>query len=325
MRPRIVISCGDINGIGIECLLGALRSRDTSTEALRSSPLPADFALCIDADLFSQVVRAHNLEAALDIELIPINATAIVQPGVCAGDAGAVAIASLNVAVNQVTSGAAHAVVTLPISKDACRQAGWPYPGHTEMLAEHAGGEALMLLCFEGVRVGLATAHVPLKYVADSLSQPRIEERVQAMHQSLQRDFGISSPRIAVLGLNPHAGEEGLIGYEEQRVITPAIHAVRNRGIDVTGPIPADGFFAFGAYKAFDGILAMYHDQGLIPLKLLAQGGGVNVTANLSIVRTSPDHGTAFDIAGRNVADAASTAAALSLAADIVNARLKFT
>ena len=149
MRPRIVISCGDINGIGIECLIGALRSRATSPEALRSSPLPADFALCIDADLFSEVVRAHNLKAfdgpllPFDIPLIPINASAVVQPGVCAADAGAVAIASLNVAVSQVTSGAAHAVVTLPISKDACRQAGWPYPGHTEMLAEHAGGEAL--------------------------------------------------------------------------------------------------------------------------------------------------------------------------------------
>ncbi len=320
MRPRIVISCGDINGIGIECLLGALRSRATSTEALRSSPLPADIALCIDADLFSQVMRAHNLEP-LDIELIPINASAVVQPGVCAADAGAVAIASLNVAVSQVTSGAAHAVVTLPISKDACRQAGWPYPGHTEMLAEHAGGEALMLLCFEGVRVGLATAHVPLKYVADSLSQARIEERVQAVHHTLTRDFRIAAPRIAVLGLNPHAGEEGLIGHEEQRIIIPAINALRSRGINAEGPFPADGFFAFGAYKSFDGILAMYHDQGLIPLKLLAQGGGVNVTANLNIVRTSPDHGTAFDKAGRNIADSASTAAALSLAIDIVNAR----
>lgn len=310
MRPRIVISCGDINGIGIECLVGALRSR----------PLPADLALCIDEALLADVLRVHHLDA-LDIPLIPINATAVVQPGVCAADAGAVAIASVNVAVDQTTSGAAHAIVTLPISKDACSQAGWPYPGHTEMLAERARGTPLMLLCFESVRVGLATTHVPLRYVADALTSARIEERLQAMHQALQSDFGIAKPRIAVLGLNPHAGEHGLIGHEEQQVVVPAIAATHARGINAAGPFPADGFFAFGAYREFDGILAMYHDQGLIPLKLLAQGGGVNVTANLNIVRTSPDHGTAFGIAGQSKADFSSTAAALSLAIDIVQAR----
>lgn len=328
-RVRIVISCGDVNGVGIECLAGALK------QVQHESPLPAnvELSLCIDDDVFADVLAKHKL-VPFDIALIPIHTKAVVQPGVCATDAGAVAIASLNVALECVTSGKADALLTLPISKDACRQAGWPYPGHTELLAERARGEALMLLCFENVRVGLVTAHTPLRYVSDSLTVPRIQERIRAMHHALQRDFGIASPRIAVLGLNPHAGEHGLIGREEELVIEPAIQAARAdrttfvsstersaTGNRVEGPFPADGFFAFGAYKEFDGILAMYHDQGLIPLKLLASGGGVNVTANLDIIRTSPDHGTAFDKAGRNVADSASTLAALTTAMEIVLAR----
>ncbi|MDZ4745507.1 MAG: 4-hydroxythreonine-4-phosphate dehydrogenase PdxA [bacterium] len=349
MRPRIVISCGDVNGIGIECLVGALRS----------SPFPADLELCIDANTLSDVLREHQLDATCEhrfesehkidatcerelsaasgssalvveangyqvrVPLVPIGVTANVHPGMCAADSGAVAITSLNTAVARVVSGEAHGILTLPISKDACKKAGWPYPGHTEMLAERAGGVPLMLLTHENVRVGLATTHIPLRYVAASLTTTRVEERIRAMHSALTRDFGIAAPHIAVLGLNPHAGEEGLIGSEEQTIIGPTIIAMRERGIDVLGPYPSDGFFAFGAYKTFDGILAMYHDQGLIPLKLLAHGGGVNVTANLNIVRTSPDHGTAFDKAGRNVADSGSTVAALSLAIAIVGTRAK--
>lgn len=321
MSVRLAISCGDVNGIGLRCLVGALEQ----------SPLSYDLTLFIDAAALQQCIEVYHLPAwdgatrwhvgahAVHIAVIeePVN----LAPGTPVADAARLAIASLDRAVQSVVADTHDAVVTLPINKHALQEQGWPYAGQTEMCAAACGADLpLMVLCTPKLRVALATVHLPVKDVSSALTSELIERRIHQLHNHLVRDIGIGKPRIAVLALNPHAGEHGAIGYEDQTIILPAVASCCAKGLTVDGPHPADGFFGFGAHERYDGVVAMYHDQGLIPLKLLAKGAGVNVTAGLSIVRTSPDHGTAYDRVSSPI-DVQSTALALQMAADIVEQR----
>ncbi|MBU3680270.1 MAG: 4-hydroxythreonine-4-phosphate dehydrogenase PdxA, partial [Candidatus Kapabacteria bacterium] len=255
------------------------------------------------------------------ITVEPLDNDVNITPGMAADDASRHAIASLEFAFENVRSGTFDAVVTLPINKHALGLVGWQYPGQTEMAAAFADGEPLMVLCTRTLHVALATVHIPLRDVGDALSTDAVLRRIIQLHNHLRTRAGVTSPRIAVLGLNPHAGEQGRIGTEDEHIIRPAIDHANQMGIDATGPVAADGFFGFGAYRNVEGVLAMYHDQGLIPLKLLAKGAGVNVTAGLSIIRTSPDHGTAYDAVHRADIDSASTCLAIEMAIEMSQRR----
>ena len=325
MKLTLGISCGDPNGIGIEVAL-----KTFADGRLYDYFLPVLFAS-------TELVKAHQeANDLLDVDIRPItteelasfgesrnsddedtpnmpNGIYVVQcwdeePTVEFGRVtpagGAVAKTSLDQATEALAAGAIDALVTAPIHKSAMQQSSFGFPGHTEYLEEKFGeGRSLMLMVGnDDLRVAVATNHVPLKMVAAGISPTILQNKIAMLHHSLERDFGIHGPLIAVLGLNPHAGDEGAIGTEEAETIRPAVVAMKERGMDVYGPFPADGFFGSGKYREFDGILAMYHDQGLVPFKTLSFGGGVNFTAGLKVVRTSPDHGTALDIAGQNKA-----------------------
>ena len=214
-------------------------------------------------------------------------------------------------------------LVTAPINKNNIQGEGFNFCGHTEYIEERAGegSKSLMILFENSLRVALLTTHLPVKDIAAAVTKERIKEKATIFFNSLKRDFRVANPRIAVLGLNPHAGDDGLLGTEEKDIIAPAIEELSAEGVNVFGPYPADGFFGNGSYRAFDGILAMYHDQGLAPFKALSAGCSVNYTAGLPVVRTSPGHGTAYDIAGKGVADASSFRNAIYAAIDIFRNR----
>lgn len=314
MAKRIIISCGDVNGIGLRCL----------AEALPRCTADADFTLAIPEDVLSQACKIYNFPGVRNLSWVlgdrtvsihSFEGACTITPGTPNDDASRIAIRSLEVAIQKTVDGAFDAVVTLPINKHALTRVGWPYTGQTEMLGAYAHGEPLMVLCTHEVRVALATVHIPLSKVSESIDTELVDHRIQQLWNHLHSTLGIEHPSIAVLALNPHAGDDGMIGDEDQRVVAPAIERWSNAGLNVSGPHPADGFFAFGDYNRYDGILAMYHDQGLIPLKLIAKGAGVNVTAGLSIVRTSPDHGTAYNLASSADIEATSSLLALEMAA----------
>jgi 4-hydroxythreonine-4-phosphate dehydrogenase len=326
-RPpiRIGISCGDLNGVGIEVVLKCFedpRMLADATPVLYASPKAVTFyrkLLQLDevqfhgiADASEALPRKLNLVSAWEEE-------AAIEPGKPSGPLAAFAIKSLEAAAQDLASGKVDVLVTAPIDKHAMQQAGFAHPGHTEFLQHMAGGdgEVLMILVGEGLRVGCVTGHIPLKEVAAAITTERIAAKARLLHQSLLRDFGVLEPRIAVLGLNPHAGDGGTLGSEDKERIAPAVRKLNEEGIKAMGPYAADGFFGNGSYTHFDGVLAMYHDQGLAPFKALSFGHGVNFTAGLPVVRTSPDHGTGLDIAGKGLADEGSFRAAVWLAADI--------
>ena len=263
---------------------------------------------------------------------IPKGVCAVVELGQVGGEAvqfgritregGAAALAAVETGLRLITSGTADALVTAPVSKEAISRTGTRFSGHTEYLAHRLdSGPVIMMLVADDLRVGLVTGHVSVRAVADRITQEAIGQRIRAMASSLRRDYGIDRPRIAVLGLNPHAGDGGVIGGEEQDVIVPAIESACRGGCFAFGPFSADGFFGAGTYRQYDAVLAMYHDQGLIPFKTLSFGRGANHTAGLPIVRTSPDHGTAYDIAGQGKASASSMRTAIFLARDIARRR----
>ena len=234
-----------------------------------------------------------------------------------AGKGGAhVTLWALEEAVRLASAGEADAIVTAPITKSALTEIGFSFPGHTEFLGARLGTDApTMMLAGDGLRVALVTTHLPLRAVPDAVTTAAVERAVRRTHVGLRRWFGVDAPRIAVLGLNPHAGEDGLFGREDEDVIAPAVAACREDGIDAQGPLPGDGSFAPRMRERWDAYVAMYHDQGLAPLKTLCGGGAVNLTLGLPVLRTSPDHGSARDIAGRGCAEPGSMIAALSLAA----------
>ncbi|OFY94001.1 MAG: 4-hydroxythreonine-4-phosphate dehydrogenase PdxA, partial [Bacteroidetes bacterium RIFCSPLOWO2_12_FULL_31_6] len=236
--------------------------------------------------------------------------------------AGKYAFKSIEAAVKDLQDGRINVLVTAPISKYTIKQEGFKFPGHTEYFADKfKSDDILMLMVNDSIRVGTVTGHIPINQVASKLTIEAILSKLMVLNKSLLKDFGKSKPRIAVLGLNPHAGEKGTMGTEENEIILPAIKQATEKGIMAFGPYPADGFFGSGQYTKFDAVLAMYHDQGLIPFKTLAFESGVNYTAGLSVIRTSPDHGTAFDIAGKNVASESSFRSAVFMAIDIYKNR----
>lgn len=324
---KIIVSCGDLNGIGMECFIKAIENADKS-ELFRSF----EITLCTNTYSLSQYLETLAYSSYLSDGLLDIKGTRIeilecesrmdVDFGKVSKDAGALAAESIEKAVKLTIDGNFDAIVTLPIAKESVYLAGWQYPGHTEMLADRCGrsGE-LMILVTDKVRVTLATVHTPLSKVPSSISIEKLILVADEFNESLKNDFGISKPAIALLGLNPHAGENGNIGREEIDIIEPALSKIKSLRINARGPFPADGFFAHGEYLKYDGIIAMYHDQGLVPLKLLGSGGGINFTAGLPIVRTSPDHGTAFDIAGKGIANERSTIDSLNSAVQIAKNR----
>jgi 4-hydroxythreonine-4-phosphate dehydrogenase len=246
-----------------------------------------------------------------------------VELGKPSKESGKAAFDALEKAMSEYKENLYDVLVTAPIHKQMIQSEGFTFPGHTEYIEQSVGegAKALMILASDRLRVALVTGHIPVAKVASVLTKELIEEKIQLFDTSLKADFGINGPRIAVLSLNPHAGDGGVIGTEEETIITPAIKAMREQGVLCYGPFPADGFMGSGAFNHFDGVLAMYHDQGLTPFKVLAMENGVNFTAGLPIIRTSPDHGTAFDIAGKNQASPDSFRQALYMAIDIYRNR----
>jgi len=331
-RPpiRIGISCGDLNGIGIEvvlkCFEDARMLADIIPVLYCSAKAVNVHRKALGLEEEAQVHRVNDAREALPKKLNLVNLwdeDVAIDLGQPSGALASYAIMSLEAAAQDLASGKVDVLVTAPIDKNSMRQAGFAYPGHTEFLQHMAGGESevLMLLVGEGLRTGTVTGHIPLKDVAAAITTERIVAKARLLHQSLQRDFGVPSPRIALLGLNPHAGDGGTLGSEDRERIVPAVRKLNEEGILAMGPYAADGFFGNGSYKLFDGVLAMYHDQGLAPFKALSFGHGVNFTAGLPIVRTSPDHGTGLDIAGKGVANEGSFRAAVWLAGDILRNR----
>ncbi len=326
--PLIGITLGDYNGIGPEIMLRTLadeRVLHCGTPVIYA-PLPA---LTYYQQLLQlEAVKLHPIAAVADARPGRINVRGVqegnfeVTPGQVTLAAGQAARQSLETATADLVAERLQAVVTAPINKHNMRQAGFAYPGHTEYFAHVAGvPESLMLLCSGALRVGVLTGHLPLRDVAGLVTAERLQRYLHIFLTALRQDFGCAKPRIAVLGLNPHAGENGALGQEEQQIIGPVVEQMRAKGHLVFGPYPADGFFGMFQYRKFDGVLAMYHDQGLIPFKTLAFETGVNYTAGLKLVRTSPDHGTAYDLAGKGMADIGSFREAFFVASDILRQR----
>ena len=256
--------------------------------------------------------------------LVACGETADIAPGKPTPEAGRAAVEALCAAMRDLKAGHLDALVTAPFDKETVQADDFRYTGHTEYLAAELEGEAMMILCSDVLRVGLVTKHIPVSEIARNITKERIVRDLGTLRRALIEDFGIVEPRIAVMALNPHAGDGGLLGREEQEIIRPAIVEAFSKGVLAFGPFAADGLFAGGGYAKYDGILAMYHDQGLAPFKTLSPDG-VNFTAGLAKVRTSPDHGTAYDIAGQDKADAQSMRSAIYAAIDIVEHRRAWT
>lgn len=323
--PRVGISCGDLNGIGLEVVLKTFEDarmlQDVTPILYANAKVVSHHrkALGLEELQFHGVANAQD---ALPKKLNVVNLweeEVNIELGKPSGKEARFAVQSLEAAAQDLGQGRIDVLVTAPIDKNSMQAAGFGFPGHTEYLAHLAGSDSpvLMVLVGEGLRVGTVTGHIPLKDVADAITTERILTKARLFHQSLLRDFGVATPRIALLGLNPHAGDNGTLGNEDRDRILPAVRRLNDEGIQAMGPYPADGFFGSGAYKHFDGVLAMYHDQGLAPFKALSFGHGVNYTAGLPIIRTSPDHGTGLNIAGQGIADAGSFRHAVWLACDI--------
>lgn len=327
---KIGITHGDINGIGYEVILKMLddnRILELCTPIIYGSAKIAAFYRKALGMQQQQLHQINNVAEARDGAVNIINVVGEeckVEPGQSTKEAGVAAFAALEKAVQDVSAGALDAIVTAPINKDNIQSDLFTFPGHTEYLEASVGGKALMVLFNRDIRVALVTTHLPISKIAENITAERIVEKLKIFSDSLRSDFAIVHPRIAVLALNPHAGENGLLGSEEQDVIIPAITAAKEQGVECYGPYAADGFFGSGLFKHFDGILAMYHDQGLAPFKTMAMDSGVNFTAGLPIVRTSPDHGTGFDIAGQGKASEQSMREALYAAIDIARNRERY-
>ena len=328
-KPNIGISCGDLNGIGIELIIKAfsdLRVMELCT--------PVIFASNKIINFYRKSIPEVNFNYQSTKELNRLNNKQInvfncweeevtITPGQLNDTGGSYAIKSLRAATEALKQNHIQGLVTAPIHKKNIQSAEFNFTGHTPFLKSFfSATDVVMMLCSGDFRVALVTEHIPVREVAQYITREAILSKLNIIHQSLVKDFNIEKPKIAVLGLNPHAGDEGLIGKEEEDIIKPAIKEAKHSMI-VTGPYSADAFFARGYHQRFDAVLAMYHDQGLIPFKTLA-GEGVNFTAGLPVVRTSPDHGTAFDIAGKNKADASSFLAATFECIDIIRRRNEY-
>ena len=327
-RIKVAITQGDINGIGYEVILKAFEDPtmlELCTPIVYGSPKIMTYhrkALNLETS-FTIINSASEVQHG-KINVVNCNDDEVkVELGKPSRESGKAAFDALEMAMTEYKNGLFDVLVTAPIHKQMIQSENFTFPGHTEYIEQSVGegAKALMVLASERLRVALVTGHVPVAKVASVLTQELIHEKLELFNASLKADFGINAPRIAVLALNPHAGDGGVIGTEEETIITPAIKAMREQGVICFGPFPADGFLGSDAYRHFDGVLAMYHDQGLIPFKVLAMDEGVNFTAGLPLVRTSPDHGTAFDIAGKGEASENSFRQAIYMAIDVFRNR----
>lgn len=329
-KPIIGFTSGDLNGIGLELIIKSL-----SDSRILDFMIPVVFANNKSINFYRKGLPEFNLSFTVLNDLSKLNPKQVnvlncweeeveITPGELTATGGKYALISLEKAVESLKNKTIDGIVTAPIHKKNIQSEAFNFSGHTPYL-QHAFGntENLMLLVADNLKMALVTEHLTISDVAKHITKDKIKQKLAILNASLQKDFGIDKPRIAVLALNPHAGDEGLIGKEEIEIIQPAIKESKQQML-VFGPYSADAFFARGAHEKFDGVLAMYHDQGLIPFKSLAFGEGVNFTAGLPIVRTSPDHGTAFDIAGRNKADASSFTASIFECVRIIHARLGY-
>jgi len=327
-KPRIGITLGDLNGIGPEVIIKALadhRLLNLMTPVVYGSTKVLSFyrkMMNLEEFNYSQVkTKGQFFPKAINVvncwdEVIEIN------PGQPSRQTARAALLSLRKAVEEVREGLIDGFVTGPIDKNTIHGEEFPFQGHTEYLTqEFNAGESLMLMVGHDLKVGLVTEHIPVKDISSFITRERVELKIRLMELTLKKDFLISKPKIAVLGLNPHAGDEGLLGKEEIDVIRPVIQELKTKGKLIFGPYPADGFFASGQHSKYDGIVAMYHDQGLVAFKTLSFESGINYTAGLPYVRTSPDHGTAYNLAGKNLANEGSMREAMYVACDIIKNR----
>jgi 4-hydroxythreonine-4-phosphate dehydrogenase len=330
-KPVIGISCGDINGIGIELIiktLGDSRILDICTPVVFANNKVFNFYRKSIPDIninFTSLKELHRINHK-QVNLFNCWEEEIsITPGTMTDEGGQYAVKSLVAAAQALKEGKIDGLVTAPINKKNTQSPAFDFTGHTPYLKNLFGvKDVAMFMVADNIKVALLTEHVAVKDIAVHINRENILSKLQIMNNSLKKDFGIAKPKIAVLGLNPHAGDEGLIGKEDDEIIKPAVKEAKQKDIFCFGPYPADAFFARGQHEKFDGVLAMYHDQGLIPFKSLAIGEGVNYTAGMNGVRTSPDHGTAFDIAGKGKADEASFRQAIFTCVDIINNRREF-
>jgi 4-hydroxythreonine-4-phosphate dehydrogenase len=329
IRPIIGISCGDLNGIGLELII-----KTVANSKLLELCTPIVFASNKAINFYRKSIPDSNFNFQQIKDFTRINPKQVnifncweeevaITPGQLTEEGGKYAVLSLTMAVEALKAGHIQGLVTAPIHKKNTQGDSFPFTGHTPYLRQAFGAkEVVMMMVASNMRVALLTEHVPVQEIGPFITKPAILSKLKLIEASLQQDFGIDRPKIAVLGLNPHAGDEGLIGSEEETIIKPAIKEFKQQtGAIVQGPFSADAFFARGYHEKFDAVLAMYHDQGLIPFKSLSHGDGVNFTAGLSAVRTSPDHGTAFDIAGKNRGDESSLISAIFTCVDIIRQR----
>ena len=330
-RIKVAITHGDTNGVGYEVILKAFddpQMLELCTPIIYGSPKVAAYhrkVLNLQTN-FTIIEKAEEAKEGKLNLLTTFDDEVKIELGTPAKEAGEAALAALDRAMTDYRSGLYDVIVTAPINKKTIQSNLFHFCGHTEYIESCVGdgNKALMILMNDVLKVALVTTHLPIKDVASAITKEAIVEKAILLNNSLKRDFGLTRPRIAVLALNPHAGDEGLLGKEENEVIMPAIAELESKGVMAFGPYAADGFFGSGNYRHYDAVLAMYHDQGLAPFKTLAQENGVNYTAGLPIVRTSPDHGTAYDIAGKGVADAQSFREAIYAAIDIYRNRKNY-
>ena len=330
-KPIIGITCGDLNGIGTELIIKVF-----SDSRVLELCTPVIFASNKVINFYRKTLPEFNFNWQNIKDLSRLNAKQMniyncweedvnITPGQLTESGGRYAVRSLQAAVHSLKQKEIDGLVTAPIHKKNVQSAEFNYTGHTPFLKNYFGvNDVVMLLFANQFRVALVTEHIPVNEVASKISKEIITRKLNILNESLQKDFGIDKPKIAVLGLNPHAGDEGLIGKEEETIIKPAIKEAKQNNMIVTGPFSADSFFAKQYHNRFDAVLAMYHDQGLVPFKTLASGEGVNYTAGLPVIRTSPDHGTAFDIAGKGKADESSFRTAVFECLNIINERKEF-
>ncbi len=334
MAKKLVVGItqGDGNGIGYEVIIKALadeRMLDICTPVIYGSSKIFGFYKKqihnidqINTNVISSAKDVHHKRVNI-VNCLPENV--FVEPGQSTPESAKAAMASLERAVADIKEGYIDVLVTAPINKRAMTSEGFGYTGHTEYLEKEFGvDEVAMIMVCDRLKIGVVTGHIALKDVAGSITKDKILSKLRLMKASLERDFGVDAPKIAVLGLNPHCGDGGLLGDEEMQIILPAVQEANEEGILAFGPYSPDGFFGLGNHSKFDAVLAMYHDQGLIPFKALAFEEGVNYTAGLPVVRTSPDHGTAYEMAGRDMADPRSMMSAIYTAIDIFNRREEY-
>lgn len=323
------ISIGDLNGVGSEVVLKTfedVRLLELCTPVIFANVKIMSFL----KKTYNLNINFHGIDKLDQLVEGKINVLNVwkehvaIQFGVNDNEVGKFAIKSFVAATNALKDDIIDVLVTAPINKYNIQSDEFKFPGHTDYLAKEFNENALMFMIHGGLRVGLLTDHVPVNEVAKYLNEKLITAKVQTINKTLKQDFGIEKPKIAILGLNPHAGDGGVIGKEDDEIIKPALKKIYDSGILVFGPFSADSFFGSNQYKQYDAVLAAYHDQGLIPFKTMSFGNGVNYTAGLSKIRTSPDHGTAFDIAGKNLANADSFKEALYLAIDIFKNRNEY-